>query len=158
MKNIMTLADGTGVLPFIVEESAFEGVKRIAGKVAKDVEKVSGMLPNILTKADNTGEQLILCATLGKSALADALVSEGKLDISEVSGKREVFALKIVEKPFEGTSRALVIVGSDKLGTIYGMFALSEYIGVSPMCYWGDAEPLKKDRIEIAEDIEKVSK
>ena len=75
MKNIMTLADGTGVLPFIVEESAFEGVKRIAGKVAKDVEKVSGMLPNILTKADNTGEQLILCATLGKSALADALVS-----------------------------------------------------------------------------------
>lgn len=158
MKNIMTLADGTGVLPFIVEESAFEGVKRIAGKVAKDVEKVSGMLPNILTKADNTGEQLILCATLGKSALADALVSEGKLDISEVSGKREVFALKIVEKPFAGTSRALVIVGSDKLGTIYGMFALSEYIGVSPMCYWGDAEPLKKDRIEIAEDIEKVSK
>ncbi len=158
MKNIMTLADGTGVLPFIVEESAFEGVKRIAGKVAKDVEKVSGMLPNILTKADNTGEQLILCATLGKSALADALVSEGKLDISEVSGKREVFALKIVEKPFAGISRALVIVGSDKLGTIYGMFALSEYIGVSPMCYWGDAEPLKKDRIEIAEDIEKVSK
>ncbi len=158
MKDIMTLAEGKKVLSFVIEESAFEGVKRVAAKVAKDVEKVSGALPDILTSADCAGEQLVLCATLGKSALLDALVEAGKIDVSKVSGKREVFALRIVEEPFAGVEKALVILGSDKLGTIYGMFALSEYIGVSPMCYWGDAEPLKKDRIEISEDIERVSK
>lgn len=158
MKDIMTLAEGKKALPFVVEESAFEGVKRVAAKVAGDVEKVSGAKPDILTSADNAGERLVLCATLGRSALADALVAEGKLDVSAVSGKREVFALKIVERPFAGVESALVILGSDKLGTIYGMFTLSEYIGVSPMCYFGDAEPLKKNRIEISEDIERVSK
>lgn len=158
MKGIMTLAEEKKALPFVVEESAFEGVKRVAAKVAGDVEKVSGAKPDILTSADNAGKRLVLCATLGRSALADALAAEGKLDVSAVSGKREVFALKIVEKPFAGVESALVILGSDKLGTIYGMFTLSEYIGVSPMCYFGDAEPLKKNRIEISEDIERVSK
>lgn len=158
MKDIMTLAEGKKALPFVVEESAFEGVKRVAAKVALDVEKVSGAKPDILAAADNAGSRFVLCATLGKSALAEKLVSEGRLDVSAVTGKREVFALQIVEKPFADVERALVILGSDKLGTIYGMFSLSEYIGVSPMCYFGDAEPLKKERIEIAEDIERVSK
>lgn len=156
--DIMVLAEDNRALPFVVEESAFEGVKRVAAKVAKDVEKVSGALPDVFATEDCAGGQLVLCATLGKSALLDILVSEGKADVSMVSGKREVYALQIVEKPFVGVEKALVILGSDKLGTIYGMFALSEYIGVSPMCYWGDAEPIKKNRLEIARDIEKVSK
>ena len=47
-----------------------------------------------------------------------------------------------MDAPFEGVDRALVILGSDKRGTIYGLYSLSEHIGVSPLHYWGDAEPL----------------
>lgn len=52
----------------------------------------------------------------------------------------------------------LLICGSDKRGTIYGMFALSEYIGVSPLCFWGDVEPAPNPEAEIGDDIQTLSK
>ena len=158
MKQMMLAGNGRAV-PFLVEESAYEGVKRVAAKVAKDVEKVSGCLPEIVAAvAALKDTRAVFCGTLGQSALADELASAGKIDCSEIAGKREVYGLFLVEAPFAGVENALVIVGSDKLGTIYGMFALSEYIGVCAMCDFGDAEPLKKETLMISEDIEKISK
>lgn len=159
MKKTMTLAGNGKALPFLVEDSAYEGVKRIAAKVAKDVEKVNGVLPEIVASVDDIQDtQVVFCATLGQSVLADELVKSGKINCTDITGKREVFGLFLVEEPFAGVDYALVIVGSDKLGTIYGMFALSEYIGVSAMCDFGDAEPLHQDTLVLEEDIEKVSK
>jgi len=137
-------------IPLIVEGEAFEGVKRIACKVAADFEKVCGVLPQITEKPEN-GKPAIIFATLGKSPIADKLISEQKFDPSFIRGKREVYQIKFIDS-------ALLICGSDKRGTIYGMFALSEYIGVSPLHFWGDAEPTKRDKIEITEKIETVSK
>ncbi len=154
----MILVQNQKALPFIVEDCAYEGVKRIAVKVAADVEKVSGVLPQIIPDAKSKPEKCLLFATLGHSRLIDKLVDEGKLNTSVLSGKREVFFSKLVDAPFEGVEQALVICGSDKLGTIYGMFMISEYIGVSPMCYFGDAEPERDEAIVFAKDIEKVSK
>lgn len=159
MKKTMTLAGNGKALPFLVEDSAYEGVKRIAAKVAKDVEKVSSVLPEIVASVDDIQDtQVVFCATLGQSVLVDELVKSGKINCTDITGKREVFGLFLVEEPFAGVDYALVIVGSDKLGTIYGMFALSEYIGVSAMCDFGDAEPLHQDTLVLEEDIEKVSK
>ncbi len=153
----MFLVKDKAVISFIIEESAFEGVKRIGKKVAADVQTVSGSLPEILTCVKEAMPACVLFATLGKSALADQLAAEGKIDTSVLLGKREVYISQIVEAPFEGVKRALVICGSDKLGTIYGMFSLSEYIGVSPMCYFGDTQPVQKDIIELKNDIEGIS-
>ena len=142
---------------FLVEETAYEGVRRIAEKVAEDVEKVSGFKPDIRKAASGT-EYIVLCATLGKSPLIDQLVSQGKLEVSLIAGKWETYVTKVVEEPFEGVKKALVICGSDKRGTIYGMFSLSEYIGVSPLCYWGDVEPQKRQETYIGKDFEKISR
>ncbi len=158
MKRIFTLAQGNSALPFLIEKEAFEGVKKIAEKVIGDVEKVSGARPKLLTEGKENAKAYVLCATLGKSALVDQLIANEKFDQRQLEGKREVYAVRMIEKPFEGVERILLICGSDKLGTIYGMFSLSEYIGVSPMCYFGDVEPLPKDSLIILEDIEKVSK
>jgi len=138
---------------FTVETEAFEGVKRIAAKVAKDFEKVCGTLPEI-TQAFSGGENsesAVIFATLGKSPLADRFISEGKFDASAIQNKREVYQIKFI-------GDTLLICGSDKRGTIYGMFALSEYIGVSPLCFWGDVEPVRREKIEINSDIEVISK
>jgi hypothetical protein len=132
---------------FTVETEAFEGVKRISQKIAKDFKKVGGVLPEITENPDGG----FIFATLGKSPLVDKLIADGKFNPSEIQGKREVYQLKFIDD-------VLLICGSDKRGTIYGMFALSEYIGVSPLHYWGDVEPLKRDKIEINPDIETVSK
>lgn len=158
--NIL-LAEQNKAIPFVVEQSAYEGVKRIFGKVAKDVEKVSGVLPQVsevVNAKDIQAEEIVFAATVGNSALLDELDAAGKIDKSAVEGKWEVFSLQLVEAPFPGVKKALVIFGSDKRGTIYGMFRLSEYIGVSPMCYWGDAEPEKQDKLMLTEDIVMVSK
>jgi hypothetical protein len=149
--------DAQNTCPFIVESDAFEGVKRVARKVAVDFEKVCGKLPEIIEKPKNA-HSLILFATLGKSPLVDALIRRGKFDPSLIRGKREVYQIKMIERPFDGVSKALLVCGSDKRGTIYGMFALSEFIGVSPLHFWGDAEPQKRERIEITNEAEIVSK
>jgi hypothetical protein len=144
--------------PFTVEDEAFEGVKKIADKVAKDFEKVCGVLPSITTEIPPKGKTAILFATLGHSPLLDTLISEGKFDPSAVIGKNEVYQIKIIGNAFNGIEQTLVVCGSDKRGTIYGMFALSEFIGVSPLHFWGDVEPQNRERIAITTAIETVSK
>jgi len=143
--------------PFTVEVEAFEGVKRIAKKIAADFEKVCGVQPQITEELPKNGVAIIFAA-LGKSQLTEKLISGGKFDPSLISGKREVYQIKLIDSPFDGVSKALLVCGSDKRGTIYGMFAVSEFIGVSPLHFWGDAEPQKRDKIEINEKIETVSK
>jgi hypothetical protein len=157
MQSVIEYGKGNAC-PFTVEVEAFEGVKKIAQKIAKDFEKVCGTLPQIITEISPKGKTAILFATLGHSPLLDALMGEGKFDPSSVSGKNEVYQIKIIDKAFNGTTQALVVCGSDKRGTIYGMFAVSEFIGVSPLHFWGDAEPLRLERIAITEAIETVSK
>jgi len=143
--------------PFIVESEAFEGVKRIAQKIAVDFEKVCGIQPQI-TEKPAKNDVVIVFATLGKSQLTDKLISAKKFDPSLIRGKREVYQIKLIDSPFDDVSKALLVCGSDKRGTIYGMFALSEYIGVSPLHFWGDVEPARREKIEINENIETVSK
>lgn len=143
----------------LIENSAFEGVKRVAAKVALDVEKVTGKKPELtdtLEGLDREHTQVIFCATIEKSELLPALAGAG-LSLAEVEGKREVYEIKLLTN-VEGFEEMLVIYGSDKRGTIYGMFSLSEYIGVSPLCYWGDVEPVKKEGLVIGKEIEVISK
>ncbi len=154
---VMRLVEENIVVPFVVEDSGYEGVKRIVGKVAGDIEKVSGKIPKIV---ENYGgySRIILCATLGKSSLIETLSDKGLFDTSSIENKREVYKIQLVANPFEGVEEALVICGSDKRGTIYGAFALSEYIGVSPLCYWGDVEPATQKTLLVSKDIEIISK
>ncbi len=146
----MLLTKNGSALPFVVEETAHAGVVRVAGKVIADVEKVSGVKPALLQSAPET--PYVLCATLGCSALADALIAAGKLpQAEEIRSKWECFTIQMVDGN-------LIILGSDKRATEFGMFELSRYIGVSPLCYWGDADPLPCENIEIKDDICVVSK
>ncbi|MCL2441538.1 MAG: glycosyl hydrolase 115 family protein [Treponema sp.] len=144
-------------VPFVVETQAFQGVKKIAEKITKDFENVCGVKPEI-TENINNAKNAVIFATLGNSPIIDKLTSEGKFDTSCLCGKREVYQIKLVNDPFTGTSKALLICGSDKRGTIYGMFALSEYIGVSPLHFWSDVEPNCREQINITNEIETVSK
>ena len=156
-----------GAVPAIVAESSgYEGVRRIADKVAEDFCKVIGEKPDVISEqelAEKPCKSIILCVTLGKSQLLEELAQKGLVDTGKLykegnSPKREVYIIQRLTCDFHGAEEILLICGSDKRGTIYGMFSLSEYIGVSPLCWWGDAEPAQKSAIHIGEDIETVSK
>lgn len=155
---------GIGGIEIYIEPSAFEGVKRIGERVADDIELVCGKRPNVVSQPLKavSGNGLIVCATVGKSELLNQWSQKGLVDISLLEGKREVYHIQFVEGATidgnEPSGKVLLIAGSDKRGTIYGMFALSEYLGVTPMLYWGDATPAMWVEAEIGQDICVTSK
>lgn len=156
--------------PFLVEKEAYEGVRRIAEKVAEDVYQVSGIRPKLCENVKDCPKSVVLFATVGKSPLLTALENCGAVDIKQAVGKREVYGIRLLEKESGKTAgwqeipelieieELCIIYGSDKRGTIYGMFHLSELMGVSPLHFWGDALPQKRKEMEINTSDEMISK
>ena len=143
-------------IPLIVEKTAWEGVKRVAAKSADDMAGVIGIRPDILEHYHGQ-EEIILFATIGRSPLLFVLGQNGKLDLQKVGGCREVYGIYFVENPFEGVKKAFVVAGSDKRGTIYGIFTLSQKFGISPLVYWGDAAVKCTGRIVFNEGMEEIA-
>jgi len=124
--------------PLVISADEFPGVIRIAGYVQEDLLKVTGNKSDLLiSKVPSSGE-IVIAGTLGKSSIIDELVRKHKIDVSAIEHKWEATLTQVVENPFPGVRKALVIVGSDKRGTIFGMFDLSRQIGVSPWYFWSD--------------------
>ncbi|QXU42229.1 glycosyl hydrolase 115 family protein [Pedobacter sp. D749] len=118
----------------------YKGVIRAIGDLSRDFFSVSGVKPE-LKSVKPSEKDVILIGTLGKNKLIDQLISSGKLSKSTISGKWESFIISTVKNPFPGVDQALVIAGSDKRGTIYGIYELSEQLGVSPWYWWADVPP-----------------
>jgi hypothetical protein len=87
--------------------------------------------------------------TLGASPLIDTLVSTGKLDTAGVAGRWEASLTQVVERPWTGVRRALIIAGSDRRGTIYGVYDLSAQIGVSPWYWWADVPVPRREALYV---------
>lgn len=130
----------------------FPGVIRAAGDLQADIERVTGVRPQ-LAAGVAAGAQAVIVGTIGRCGLIDALVSEGRLAGGELAGKWESFVIATVDKPVAGVDRALVIAGSDKRGTIYGIYEVSRQIGVSPWYWWADAPVQHRDEIRIKSGI-----
>ncbi len=64
----------------------------------------------------------------------------------------ESYLIEVVRNPFPGVNKALVIVGSDRRGTAYGLFSISETIGVSPWYWWADAPVAKHTELNLKVD------
>ena len=156
----MYIAENGQYAKLYIEESAYSGVKKIASKVAEDLKKVTDREFTVeygLPK-DTDKINAIVIATLGKSAYLESMEQAGKVELSAIRGKREVYDFRVLE-PANGESHAtLLIAGSDKRGTIYGLFHLSEIIGVSPWVWFADVMPAHKDVITLTQEDNKTSK
>ncbi|KAI9761816.1 MAG: urea active transporter [Chaenotheca gracillima] len=153
----LQLAGGDGPPDIVVAGEDWAGVIRAAKDLALDFGRVSGANGTatiVNTTSSNgtlsvsaTGGSMILAGTMGKSFIIDNMISSGKINASEIDGKWESFQTQVVDQPLPGVSRALVIVGSDKRGTIYGLYDVSEQIGVSPWYWWADVVAVKHSDI-----------
>ncbi|MBK9934951.1 MAG: glycosyl hydrolase 115 family protein [Cytophagaceae bacterium] len=132
----------------LVSSVDHKGVIRAAGDLVLDIERVSGQKTELLQKFSKE-KRLILAGTLGKNSWINKLIKNKKLDVSAIAGKWETFQTQIIQKPFPGVDEALVIVGSDKRGTIYGIYDLSEQMGVSPWHFWADVPAQKHAEIYV---------
>lgn len=120
----------------LVDHDDFSGVHIAASFLSKDFEMVTRSPLPVITYNGSfeevDGRQCIIVGTIESSRKIQELMHSGKLNVDEIRGCWESFVMTMVDNPMENVQKALVIAGSDKRGTIYGVFTLSEQIGVSP--------------------------
>ncbi len=135
---------------FVCDENEFSGVKKIADKVCLDVERVTGKKPNTVVEPVETTADVgnVFFATLNKTPFVDKLAADAGLtaEVSKITGKRECYVFSV-------RSDKIIIIGSDKRGTIYGLFHLSELMGVSPLVDWCGVLPAHHDNVELEEGV-----
>jgi hypothetical protein len=132
-----------------VDTNDFAGVVRAANDLQADIARVTSLTPEMIHDPNRLGTNAILIGAIGKSPLIDRLIRERKIDVSPIAGKWESFFIQVVPEPLPGVARGLVIVGSDKRGTIYGIYDLSEQMGVSPWYWWADVAVEHKDALFV---------
>ena len=137
-KSYFPLFEAAGTTPLLISSTDHKGVVRAFNDLQEDIFKVSGKRPKMFVDALPTSGKLIIAGTLGKSELIDSLVSKHLVDTTGLSEKWEKYLIQTVRNPLPGIDSAVVIIGSDKRGTIYGIYAISEQIGVSPWYWWAD--------------------
>ncbi|KAJ0415991.1 hypothetical protein BJY00DRAFT_326602 [Aspergillus carlsbadensis] len=146
------VADGSPV-KILVSPNDYKGVACAASDLALDFGRVVGVNGSVdqnsttLSGASRTGVPIIV-GTVG-TAIIDQLVQTRKLDVSKIRGQWESYVQAVVRNPVKGVSQALVIAGSDRRGTIYGIYDIFERIGVSPWYWWADVPIKTKDAIYL---------
>lgn len=126
-------------------------VNKAASLLQTDIEAVTRKKPEI-SSTISSQKNVIIIGSL-KSSLINHLIKEKKLNVDELKGKWEAFKLQTVSNPFKGVDNALVIVGSDKRGTAYGVFELSKQMGVSPWYWWADVPVKKKSEVYFKKGV-----
>lgn len=158
MKPFILSQDGA-TAPVILEETAVYGMEDMTDIFCGDIESVTLVRPEKKRHISREMTNAVVVATCGYSRILDQLEQAGDISLERVRGKREVYAIFLLYDTiaFPGKN-LLLIAGSDKRGTIYGMFHISEKIGVSPWVYWADAVPKHKTEILFDSGIATISR
>ncbi len=130
------------VLPLQGAGISFEGkehscVHRAIANLQQDFLRVTGKAA-LSGASGNSGT--ILIGTVGVNKQIDQWVKKGEL--RDLKGKTEKYIIKTI-------GDQLVIAGSDKRGTVFGIYELSKQMGVSPWYYWADVPVEKHDAIYV---------
>lgn len=145
-----SLASDGRAATLVVSPADFKVVDIASNDLATDIERVTGLRPEVTTTMPAGGGSIVLIGTIGQNPLIDRLAAEGQPDIARLSGAWESFVISTVTDPFPGVPQALVIAGSDRRGTAYGVYELSQAIGVSPWHWWADSKPQHRDALFVA--------
>ncbi|MES2239634.1 MAG: glycosyl hydrolase 115 family protein [Bacteroidota bacterium] len=122
-------------------------VVHIAAKIL--VDDIFSISNQRLVVSKNSSAIAIMVGTIGQSKWIDVLVSKQKISVTDIKGKWETYKIQVVENPTAAIKKALVIVGSDRRATAYGLLEISRMIGVSPWEWWADVTPDKKESLVL---------
>lgn len=139
-------------LSLYFDKTIDKGVIRAIHNLQTDFQKVTGSSPNLLNQISASQSPLIIIGTIGTNSVIDELIRKKKINEKDLKGKKEKFIIQNI-KDFNGISEAIVIAGSDKRGTIYGIYEFSKQIGVSPWNYWADVLVKKSENLYFKRGI-----
>lgn len=150
VKGDFILVKGSDTADLLVSPNDFKVVQIATRDFADDVARVTGKTPQFISETSKASRYSVMIGTLGKSPLIDSLVRAGKLDVEQLRGKWESFVVATVPNPLPNVAMGLVIAGSDRRGTAFGVFELSQAIGVSPWYWWADVPPERHSNLFVA--------
>ena len=130
----------------LADESDNVGIRIALKSLQKDFKAVTGN--EAAVSYEPTSDRMIIIGSLESKYVSQILKSK-KIDRKELQDKNEKYVMTVVKEPLKGVSEALVIAGSDRRGTIYGIYELSEQIGVSPWYFWADTPIEHKENLSI---------
>ena len=148
-KGKFTISASGKSAPLVISSNDWTGVIRAFKDLQMDIGKVSSLVPELYTDNLPKAKEIIIAGTIGKSPIIDNLINDKKIDVTGISGQWETFLIQVVSNPLPGIKKALIIVGSDKRGTIYGIYEISKQIGVSPWYWWADVPVSKKNGLYV---------
>ena len=131
----------------VYDQGDYDIVASVAQMLAEDICKVTGTRPDIKSGFVPVGCNAVVIGTLGHSCLIDSLAADGMIPADKIRGGRERFIIKSVGNGSGG--RLLVIAGSDRRGTAYGVTTISREMGVDPWVWWGDVPVKYNPEIKI---------
>ena len=104
-------------------------VLRAINDLRLDIERVTGAGKD---DVGNEGGQIVV-GTYGSKTI-EKLIAKGLLKEQDLKDKWESYVITVTNEP----KPRLVIAGSNTRGTIYGIYEVSQRIGVSPWYWWAD--------------------
>ena len=143
-----TLISQSHPVTLLVADNDKKGVLIAASNLQKDFERVCGSKAALLNAPSPDTKRYVIAGTL-ESSYIKQIVKAKKIDEKELKGKVEKYLMTVVDNPLPGVDEALVIAGSDMRGTIYGIYELSEQIGVSPWYDWMDVPAVRHTNLAI---------
>ena len=124
-------------------ETEPQAVQIAAASLQQDFARVMGFSP-ALSPLTSHPSPLIFIGTVGFNKQIDQWVKNGKL--ANLKGKREKFIITTIDGQ-------VVIAGSDRRGTVFGIYELSCQMGVSPWYWWMDVPVAKHDYVGVLPGI-----
>lgn len=144
------ISGGKPAATILTDASDLPGISIAAANLAEDFGRVSEAKAQIVHDRKDAGDNVIIAGSIQSPMIKD-LFKKKILDEKDLKGKYEKYLMKTVENPYPGIEKALVIAGSDRRGTIYGIYELSEQIGVSPWYDWADVPCVKQQDLKFAD-------
>lgn len=137
-----------------IDSQDFSAAKRSAKHLQGDIAKVTGKTLALVTDAQHLRGSVVIMGTLGQSLLIDQLVENGTLEVDGIRNRWDAYQVQVIKNPLPKVEQALVIVGSNKRGTSYGIYHLSEQIGVSPWYWWADVPVNTRSQLFIDKNLQ----
>ncbi|MCY4743417.1 glycosyl hydrolase 115 family protein [Pelomonas sp. UHG3] len=111
-------------------------------------QDLAGDLTRLGLRTATQGAVQIWVGTAGRHAQIDAQAE--RLGLGALKGCWECFRIAVLRDPAPGVKQALVIAGADLRGTAYGVYTLSQALGVSPWVWWADLAPRQRGPLHLS--------
>lgn len=147
--NDFNLVANSSAADLLVDPNDSKTVLLATRLFSEDLERVSGQKSRVKKDVKSVSPLCVIVGTIDQSRFIQELIENKKIDVAEVKGKWESCLIQVVDNPMTGVKKALVVAGSDRRGTAYGLMEISKQMGVSPWYYFADVAIKKQTTIHI---------